>query len=51
MTKEDAIKEYGCREKNCEYFAEDGEWGFCKALFTEKSCTYKEGDENIEYVS
>ncbi len=47
--KEDAIKEFGCREKNCEYFIEDGVWTFCKALFTEKSCTYKEGDKYIEY--
>ena len=48
--KEDAIKEFGCREKNCEYFIEDGVWTFCKALFSEKSCMYKKGDEYIEYV-
>ena len=47
--KEDAIKKFGCREKNCEYFIEDGVWTFCKAIFTEKSCTYKEGDKYIRY--
>ncbi len=46
---EKTIKKMGCREKECEYFNEGGAWTFCKALFSEKSCTYKDGDEYISY--
>jgi len=37
-TKEEAIKEFACREKECSHFKEDGIYSFCKAIFTEESC-------------
>ena len=49
---EKIIKEMGCREKQCEYFIKESEkwaWTFCKALFSEKHCEYKDGDEYIKY--
>ena len=49
ISLEDTIKKLGCRKKKCEYFDEDGPYTFCKAIFTEKSCMYKEGEEYLKY--
>ena len=40
-SKEEAIKELGCKEKKCEFLDENSPFSFCKAIFTENCCLRK----------
>jgi len=38
MSKKEAIKKLGCKEKECNHLDENGVYTFCRALRTKNSC-------------
>jgi len=42
MSRKEAIKKMGCRERECEYFDPEGIYSFCRVLFTDEMCLKKD---------